>query len=175
MSELSKSGTAYDEGAEDHGESLSPWSMLCTMLLLIIGLLFSSMLLINQTLKAQAASGDLAFQSAQLVEWVRALFEHETTPATANAATKQEEKPTAFENIKQAVIQTPPEKVRRPRLRLTGFGTSSVGSEAFAIINGELTHPGEFSGKVQLVEVRNHDVVVEYKGEQKILTVELED
>ena len=67
-----------------------------------------------------------------------------------------------------------PAKVNWPKLKLTGFGTSADGSGGFAIINNTQVHPGQLiNDKVKLVEVREHDVIVEYKGEQKSLTVDV--
>ena len=42
----------------------------------------------------------------------------------------------------------------------------------FAIINGKRVLVGTSIGDVKLVEILNHGALVEYKGEQKMLTVD---
>jgi len=60
-----------------------------------------------------------------------------------------------------------------PRLKLAGFGKSEEESGNFAIINGKKIHLGQYvAGKVKLVEIRDHDVIVEFKNERRILTIE---
>lgn len=60
-----------------------------------------------------------------------------------------------------------------PRLKLAGFGKSEEKSGDFAIINGKKVHLEQtIAGKVRLVEIRDHDVIVEFNGEKRILTIE---
>jgi hypothetical protein len=60
-----------------------------------------------------------------------------------------------------------------PRLKLAGFGKSEDESGNFDIINGKKVHPVQnIAGRVKLIEIRDHDVLVEFKGESRILTIE---
>jgi hypothetical protein len=159
----------------DGEEERSSAIMLFTMLILTVGFSFSSMLLMNQSLQVQSAEGTPIFALADMIEKGKSLAARpilaETDMDSGSAVLSS-----PIADIKQIVMsQTSSDKIKWPRLRMTGFGISSDGTESFAIINGDLVHPGEFAGKVQLVEVRAHDVVVEYKGERKLLTVGLED
>lgn len=62
--------------------------------------------------------------------------------------------------------------VRWPKLKLTGFGRAADGEGGFAIINGDQVLLNNYIDDVKLVEIRAHGAVVEYKGEQKLLTVD---
>jgi len=64
--------------------------------------------------------------------------------------------------------------VRWPKLKVTGFGTSTDIDGSFAIINGQRVLLNHYINGVQLVEIRAHDIVVEYKGERRILADELQ-
>lgn len=165
-----------ETGSPDENESSSPLIMLFTMLLLIAGFLFSSVLLLQQTYYACNENGDRILDVEALSAAIQSMGEH--TPSDSpreEIAQQQETSVSPLEGLRQIVEGSSDGNVRWPRLRMTGFGKSSDGTEDFAIINGDLVHPGENAGKVTLVEVRARDVVVEYRGERKTLTVELED
>ncbi|MBN2162624.1 MAG: hypothetical protein JXR25_10535 [Pontiellaceae bacterium] len=150
----------------------SPWPMLFTMLLLIAGFLFASMLLIQQALKAEDKFGYRILDPQAIVEELE-----RQAPASPPYSGQQSLEPapsTPMESIKE-VVQNPTGKVHWPSLKLDGFGKSADGNEEYAIINGDLIHPGEYTGKVKLSEVRTQDVIVEYKGEYKTLTLEIEN
>ena len=175
MSETNASEYPPEDSIIDEEEDRSSGMMLFTMLILTAGLSFSSILMMNQSLKVQSAEGTPIFVLADVIEESKSLANRpilkEMEGGSGSTALSS-----PIADIKQIVIsQTSSDKVKWPKLRMTGFGISSDGSESFAIINGDLVHPGELAGKVQLLEVRAHDVVVEYKGERKLLTVGLED
>lgn len=175
MSELSNNDPISDEAFTDEQQKHSSLTMLFTMLLMIAGFFFASILLIHQTLLARSPEGKPIFELSALAEKGKALATH--PPTGEIPVTKSENaRPSPLESIRNMVInQTSSGKVRWPRLKMTGFGQSADGTEKFAIINNDLVHLGEYAGKVKLVEVRAHDVVVEYKGERKNLTVELKN
>lgn len=173
MSDLTNSDP-IEEDSVDGQETHSSWSMGFTMLLLIAGFLFASALLVRQTLSARNVDGEPLFQLSQFLEKGKELAARAQTRTPA-VSDEEEGKSSPFEDIKQIVNIQPSENVRWPRLKLTGFGKSTESNEGFAIINGDLVHPGEYAGKVKLVDIRSHDVVVEYKGEQKTLTVGMDN
>lgn len=176
MSNLSTIDPMPEAGAPDENESSSPLSMLFTMLLLIAGFLFSSVLLLQQTYNARNENGERILDAEALSAAMQSMGEHTASDSPREEMAQQQEPATSpFEGLRQIVEGSSDGSVRWPRLRLTGFGKSSDGTEDFAIINGDLVHPGESAGKVTLVEVRARDVIVEYRGERKTLTVELED
>lgn len=169
-----------DDENIDKPETQSQGTMVFTMLLLIAGFLFASILLMKQTLETRTAEGEPVFQPSKLIDKGKSLISRPATvnaTATTNTPAKQvrKEHSSTLENIKQIVTFQTGDKVRWPRLKLTGFGKSTDDSEGFAIINGDQVHPGEYIRKVKLLEVRTHDVIVEYKGERKTLTVDLEN
>jgi hypothetical protein len=159
----------------DEEETRSSGVMLFTMLMLTVGFSFSSILMMNQSLNVRSTEGTPVFVLSDIVEKSKSLADKPILKkADAGAASAALSSPIA--DIKQMVMsKTSSNKLKWPKLRMTGFGISSDRTESFAIINGDLVHPGEFADKVQLVEVRTHDVVVEYNGERKLLTVGLED
>ena len=174
MSDLINSDSMHDEREPEEQDEHSTWSMMFTMLLMTGGFLFAGGLLIQQTLSATNKDGAPLFQWSQMVEQARAMRARPevSEPAGEEAAAEPHSQSSTIEEIKKIVSFAPTDSVRWPRLKLTGFGKSTDGAESFAIINGDLVHAGEYTGKVKLVEIRTHDVVVEYKGEQKTLTVQ---
>jgi hypothetical protein len=174
VSDLSKNPDIQDEIYDGH-EASSPWSMLFTMLLLIAGLLLASILMINHVSKKRAESGEPAFGFSELIAKGKAMTDRTPSSPAAEPVVAPAESST-LDNLKQMVSNAgSSDKVRWPRLKLTGFGTSTDGLDSFAIINGEQVHPGQIVDKVTVVEVRTRDVLVEYKGEQKTLTMDVND
>ncbi len=175
MNELSDSNpVSEEEKLEDQAEH-SPWTMLVTMSLMIIGFLFAGVLLAQQSLRAKTAAGEPIFALSVLIEKGKTLT---ARPPAAETSTEEAApaRSSPFDGFKEMVMsQSSSDTIKWPRLKVTGFGKSADDMEKFAIINGNLIHPGEFAGKVKLVEVRAHDVVVEYKGERRTLTIDLED
>jgi hypothetical protein len=149
----------------------SPWAMLATMLLLIAGLLLASATMLYFAWKKGSGTGS-SFELASLIN---------TVMDDASKIQAEEKQPAAGqikidrpEEIKPDTLPktSGTSKVKWPRLKLTGFGSSSDGEGGFAIINGNQIFLNQYIGKVRLLEVRAHDVVVECQGEQKTLTVE---
>ncbi len=176
MSELINNEPLPEEDIDIDSGPRSSWIMLITMLLLIAGFLLSTTLLMNQTLKARSADGEPIFNLSALAESSAAALK--PAPRQKNVDTESESEEhgghTPIDGFKNLVMGEPSDGgVRWPRLKLTGFGKSADGTESFAYLNGDLVHPGEFAGKVKLIEVREHDVVVEYKGELRNLRVAL--
>lgn len=169
MSDLSNTPELQDE-LYNGREAPSPGAMLFTMLLLISGLLLTSMLMINHVSKAKMESGENVSGFSELIAQAKAMTARVESPQTVEPEAAPQS--STLGNFKKMVST---EKVRWPRLKLTGFGTSSDALESFAIINGDHVHPGQIVDKVTVVEVRAHDVVVEYMGEQKTLTVNVQD
>jgi hypothetical protein len=152
----------------------SPWVMLITMLLIISGLIVSSALLLDyaadlyaQDEHADASPFDLDGLIEQGRKWSKQ-EKHENLP-DASAPQEKEEHDSA---VKRFFSGTDNETVRWPKLKLTGFGTSSDAEGAFAIINGRQVLVNTSIDEVKLIEVHTHGAVVEYKGERKILTLD---
>ena len=179
MSDLSNTPEIQEE-IYDGQEASSPWSMLFTMLLLIAGLLLASVLMMNHVNKMKTEPGEKGLGFSELIAKAKAMAVRVPPPKTvepvAAPAPQNSPQTSPLENLKKMVSSAgSSDKVRWPRLKLTGFGTSTDGLESFAIINGEQVHPGQIVDKVTVLEVRMHDVVVEYKGEQKTLTMDVND
>lgn len=175
MSDLSNTPELQEE-MYDGQEVPAPWSMLFTMLLLIAGLLLASMLMINHISKMKTESGEQALGFSDLIAKAKAVKIQIPSQQTVEPAQAHSSQNSPLVDLKKKISSTgSSDKVRWPKLKLTGFGTSTDGLESFAIINGEHLHPGQLVGKVTVLKVRTHDVVVEYKGEQKTLTVDVND
>ncbi|MBT8043036.1 MAG: hypothetical protein HKP10_02455 [Kiritimatiellales bacterium] len=151
-------------------------SMLVTLLLLIAGLLLSSVLMLHYGYKAGGEKMALpGVNFTELKEKGVAYQQQVTQPASDDPVAQEPPQKTEQESggIGQ-LLAARGEKVRWPRLRLTGFGRSSDGTGGFAIINNQQVFLGELiDGKAKLIEVRTHDVVVEYKGETRIISTDL--
>jgi S1-C subfamily serine protease len=176
VSDLSNIPKMQDEPS-DGQEISSPWVMLITMLLLIAGLFLASVLMMDHLNKTKAETGERSSGFSELVAKVKAATVRvppQQTVVEPEATPKPQ--PSPLESLKQMVSSAgSSDKVRWPRLKLTGFGKSTDDLESFAIINGEQVHPGQMVDKVRVVEVRAHDVIVEYMGEQKNLTMDVQD
>lgn len=154
-------------------EPASPWVMLISMLLLISGLILSSAMLVHYAMNGKdSADKESFFDFAKLME------------AGKEFSTKVQirEKPTTEENESVAPIDSAVKKflsggengsVRWPKLKLSGFGIPSNGKVGFAIINGKHVIVGSTVSGATLVEILDHGVRVEYKGETKTLIVEI--
>ena len=174
MSELSKDNPLSNDDLDDAQEVLGAGPMVFTMILMIAGFLFAGTLLVQQTLQSKSADGMPIFDPARIADAGQSMAN--PPPIDPEAVEEQPAASTSpLDGLRQMVNLPTSDGVRWPRLKVTGFGTSTDESEGFAIINGDLVHPGEYAGKVKLVEIRTHDVVVEYQGERKTLTVELEN
>ena len=179
MSDLSTPPEIQDE-TNDGREAPSPWTMLITMLLMIAGLLLASIMMMNHVNKTKGESGGKGLGFSGLAEKAKSLTVRVPPQKTVESVATPSPQPTpqssSIEKLKKMVSSAASsDKVRWPRLKLTGFGTSTDKLESFAIINGEQVHPGQIVDKVHVVEVRAHDVVVEYMGERKTLTMDVQD
>jgi len=175
VSNLSKTPQIRQDTYDDH-DSPSPWTMLITMLLLIAGLLLASLLMINHLSKSRTDSGETGFDFSAMLTRDRSMTAQAPQPQSVEPVAEPAPQTSAFDSLKKMVSSAgSSDKVRWPRLKLTGFGTSTDAAESFAIINGEHVHPGQIVDKVEVVEVRAHDVIVEYMGERKTLTVDVSD
>lgn len=159
--------------------SSSPWVMLITMLLLISGLILSSAILVHY-----AMDGKEGADGKSIVDFSRLfLGEGKELSAESQAAEKQAE--TATQPSDQAASNPSDSSFFRffsgkkddgtvhwPKLKVSGFGKSTDTEAGFAIINGKHVLVNSSIGEVKLVEIRAQGALVEYKGEQKVLTVE---
>lgn len=173
MNELNNEPPIPDEAAEIEAQSSSQSAMLMSMLLLIAGFILSSLMFLHYGLRNRG-TGDHPSDGFNLTA-LRAkghdFIQKLNRPENA-LETRQTENPSAT-----AGLQLFPrgDSVRWPRLKLTGFGSSTDGNGGFAIINGEQILPGQLvDGKVKVVEIRSQDVVVEYMGETRTLIVDLQ-
>ena len=175
MTELSNE-PAITESEHEQPEKTSPATMLISMILLIAGLLLASAMLIQRAQEKSGSSRTALSGFSEFIQKGKSLSsqaiakvaeQNETTASAeeANAST------TSNSGFKQ-FFQKTNSSVRWPKLKLTGFGTSSDGESGFAIINEKHIIVGQQISKVTLVEIGLQSVVVEYKGAQKILTVD---
>jgi hypothetical protein len=143
---------------------LSPLNVFFSIGLLILGLTLTSVMFFYYGLK----NVDLSWQTAidELAQpndptWVPPPITAETFETQPEI---EETAPSPFKNLFQKR-----DEVKWPRLTVTGFGRVNDGTGGFAIINGEQVMLNNFIGDVKLVEVREHDIVVEYQGARKNL------
>ncbi len=168
MSELSKHPDSADSVIESDKTS-SPWVMLTTMVLLICALTLTGLMMLNYAFARRPAMDGTADAEESGRPRLSLLPSFPKRPAAAEAEMKEEKAKGSFSGL----FGTPEGSVRWPNLKLIGFGTSTDGKESFAIINNRQYHAGQMiSGKVMLLEIRAHDVVVEYQGETRNLTVD---
>lgn len=176
MTDLSNTPEIEDKVYDGQGGTPSPWTMLFTMLLLIAGLLLASALMMNHMYKTNAESGEKGLDFSELVAKAKAMTDRAPPPESVEPVAAPAPQTSPLESLKKIVSSAgSSDGVRWPRLKLAGFGTSADGLESFAIINGEQVHPGQTVNKVKVVEVRAHDVVVEYMGELKTLAMDAND
>lgn len=152
-------------------ESNSPWPTIITVSLLIVTLIFSGATL-------DAASGQHALKNLITLESFleilpRLKITAKTNPQEVAENETAENAPSATTS---SLFASREKAVRWPKLKLSGFGTSADGSGDFAFINNKRVHPGQLiDEKVLLVEVRADDVIVEYQGETKTLSLQFRD
>lgn len=178
MSDLSNSLTS----PEDNGTDLKPAGggrMLVTILLLICTLVLTSIMMIHYGIRMQGSEeGISSFNIADLTgkgmePALSHSFSFESEAVTDDTQIAEEE---SINDKFGKLLQTHSDQVRWPKLKVTGLGSSKGGDGDFAIINGNQMHPGQTSKDgVKLIEVRSHDIVVEYMGEQRSLPVDLKD
>lgn len=174
VSELSKKLRSPEDSLPETGKSSSPAVMLVTLLLLISALSLTGFMMLHYARDRQPpaewAPSESADETITLKDRANALLREFKKPPQTNAYESKADKDGGIGGL----FTKRKSEVRWPRLKLTGLGTSVGSGEAFAIINGGPYTPGELiDGKVVLIEVRAHDVVVEYQGETKNLTIDL--
>lgn len=170
MTEL-RNDPPTQEDDKELQEHLSPWMMLTSMLLLIAGLGLSSAMLVHYALERGGIEDAPRFGISHLLEKGKALSAlPKATDAGNGTLETSTEEPVAAPGVKR-FFSGGSGSVRWPRLKITGFGKSADGEGGFAIINGNHVLVGQTGSKVKLVEIQTHGVVLEYKGEQKILAV----
>lgn len=170
MSDTNIPPSPADDPVAEETANESPWIMLVTMLLMIAGLLFSSMLLFAQTSEARTADGQPWFQFADLMEKGSSIF----------SMAGSEERSTNTSSIGQTVANMIPQKIRDritwPRLEISGTG-KGVDDVNYAVINGSMVPQGETipGEEAKLVEIHSGYVVVELNGQRKDFPVTQED
>ena len=168
VNEFSNENPAIPEGIEKPRQS--PWLMLISLVLLISGLLLTSFLMLFYAWQHTGQSTMKSFDFS-------ALMKRNTTSAPQTAEAQPVQPVAADQNAqpnKALFTKSNGDNVKWPRLKLSGFGTSSDGKSGFAIINGNQVLQGETLGKVTLLEVHAHAVVVEYMGVHKALTMDID-
>ncbi len=178
MSELNNEPPTEEEPINIE-EPSSSGPMLITMLLLISGLILTGTMMLHYSAKRVAGADGTASPSFSLTnllskgeEFAKQLQNPEKEEAVA-----QVENPAESQDQKRSkLFGNREKKVNWPKLKLTGFGSSTEGGGDFAIINGKQVLQGQLiDGKAQLTEIRSHDVMVEYMGETKTLTVDIKN
>ena len=174
MSELSNNPSTPEEIINSE-ESSSSRTMFVTLILLIAGLLLASAMMTHYASKKINSNHEITFDFSALIEKVKtydAALQKSETSNSVQSTTTANTKDSGIGNL----FKNRGNKVHWPKLKLTGFGSSTDGRGGFAIINGAPVHPGQLiNGKVKLDQIRTHDVIVEYMGETKILTVNIKD
>lgn len=176
VSDLSNEAPVQDKPFADERSYASPKVMLVTMILLIAALMLTGTMMLyyastrdGQLVDAAEKQNDSSFSMSTLLEKVRK--PDDAAAANPTDITEPENGSSGF-----SLFGNRSDKVRWPKLKLTGFGTATDGSESFAIINNHHYHQGQLiNGKITLQEVRDYDVVVVYMGETNTLTVNVQD
>ena len=155
----------------------SPWVMLITMLLLISGLILSSAMLLHYAMDGkEGEAGNPASGFARLLEERKKLSVKVPTAGKQGASENQPSEPTAANPSDSSIMKSffgggDDGTVRWPKLEVTGFGQSADAVSSFAIINGKHVLVDTYIGEVRLVEILPQGAVVEYQGEQKVVTI----
>jgi hypothetical protein len=174
VTELSNEN-ALPETDLEHEDRKSPWTMLVTMILLSAGLLLSGAMLLNR------AQGEIQTTNASAAGLAAFLNNGKTLLSEAkNKAAQQKESDLLAENTNGdegvgRFFQRQTGTVRWPKLKLTGFGSSTDGASGFAIINGQHVIAGQQISKVTVIDIGAQSVMVEFKGEQRTLSVDPTD
>ena len=178
MTELSNENTLPETDLEQDN-SKSPWTMLMTMILLSAGLLLSGAMLLNRAQgKMKSAGAPGTGLSAFLNNGKTLLSEAKSRAAQQKESDLQTGNTTGDLSRDEGVsrfFQRPAGSVRWPKLKLTGFGSSTDGASGFAIINGQHVIAGQQISKVTVIDIGAQSVIVEFKGEQRTLSVDPTD
>ena len=172
MTELSNDPSIQED---DAGAERTPSTgvMLVSILLLIAGFLLASAMLIHYGPGGKTGNGCPMPGFAQTLEKAKG----RVAPAETDAGTPTPDNPpTAVSKPKDGETKgffRRSRSVRWPRLKLTGFGIPADGEIGFAIINGKHVVEGGEANGATVVEILEHGVRVEYKGETKTLAIDL--
>lgn len=175
LSDLSKKRSDQQKPNLDTTGQTSPKTVLTTMLLLIAGLLLSSVTMLHHSSTAKGTEEKPLLDVSTILEKAKT-YTTQLKSSEADLANQMLEiaGPKQPGNIPWFGNKT--STVRWPKLELTGFGKAADHKGGFAILNGEQVLLGQLiNRKVKLVQIRPHDVVVEYKGETKILTMDTQN
>lgn len=80
--------------------------------------------------------------------------------------------PAAVEAVAEPVVEAAPApeaKSEWPELKLAGI--AKMENQSLAILNGKMISAGRTLGEVLVVEVNGQDIVVDYRGERRILYI----
>lgn len=167
MSDLSNGLQIPDDSVADKERPTKPAVMLITMVLLISALLLTGAMLLYYSGAKKQGLAD-SHNTNESTSGIAAFFKSMTSNATTSAES-DEASSGSF-----SLFGNGEGNVRWPKLKLTGYGTRPDGSGGFAIINGHQYQVGQMvNGKVTIIEVREHDVLVEYAGETNSLIVDV--
>ena len=178
MTETSTPPPAPENDNITPASSSSPWVMIISMLLLISGLILSSAMLMHYAMggKEGTAKG-FTFDFTKLMEKGKDFSAKAQT--TKKQATTENEPPVATDSkpvdsiFKKFFSRGGDRAIRWPKLKLTGFGTPSGSDAGFAIINGKQIVVGGTVNGAALVRILEYGVLLEYKGERKVVIVEV--
>jgi hypothetical protein len=155
----------------------SPWVTLVSMVLLIAALLLTSAMLFDYAMSAKGGGSDKpGFGMAGLLDKSKEIAGKIRIPKKTDAeqTSASTNTPSAKgSGIAKLFSGNKDKPIKWPKLKLTGFGRSIQGDGDFAIINGKKILAGQDVGDVKLIEIRSQDVLLEYKGEHKTLTVDI--
>jgi hypothetical protein len=175
VSELSSESPVSEEQVNIE-EPSQRGTMLVTLLLLICGFLMASFMMLHYGFKAKYPEGKaIGLDLDALKEKGKAYATRLKKPEKPEEAPTEQKAATSPDTSGiNKLFGARDGKVRWPKLKLTGFGSSTDGSGGFAIINGKQVLPGQLiDNKAKLAEIRSQDVVVEYMGETRTLTVDV--
>lgn len=148
--------------------------MLFTILLLIAGLLMTGTMMLyyaNAQRSELAETAPNTDETSRTASSISAFFEKmssESNEAHAGATNSNSGV------INQLFGGRGGSSANWPKLKLTGFGSATDGSGGFAIINNHQYRKGDLiNGKATLIEIRTHDVLMEYMGETNTLSLKI--
>jgi hypothetical protein len=178
VNDLSNS-LASPENSKTDLNSAGGGRMLVTILLLICTLVLTSIMMIHYGVRMQGSEeGIRSFSWADLKP--KGIETKLPISSNSGAGSVIDDTPiTEKEGINDKfgkLLQAHSDQVRWPKLKVTGLGSSQGGGGDFAIINGNQLHPGQTTKDgITLIEVRAHDIIVEYVGQQRSFPVDLKD
>lgn len=187
MIELNNEPTLREDD-NDAEATASRGVMFTTILLLIGGLLLTSVMLIHYGLKGTDENGETISGLTRFAAMIKSAPAKDSMDPATQAPSPQALSSAAPINTQNTGVTSSSRfsfknlfskngsgSVRWPRLKLAGFGLPSDGEVGFAIINGKHVIEGSTINGAMLKEILAHGVVVEYKGETKTLIVEMTD